>query len=36
MRPITFPEETVLQPFHQHKVLRMEKIMDLCADYIDE
>ena len=31
MRTITFPVVTVLQPFHQHKVLRMEKIMDLCG-----
>ncbi len=31
MRPITFPEEAVLQPFRQNKVLRMEKIMDLCG-----
>lgn len=31
MRPITFPEETVLQPFHQHKVLRMEQILELCG-----
>lgn len=31
MRPITFPEEAVLQPFHQHKVLRMEQILELCG-----
>jgi hypothetical protein len=31
MRPIAFPEDEVLQPFRQHKVLRMEKIMDLCG-----
>ena len=31
MRPIAFPEETVLQPFRQHKVLRMEKLLELCG-----
>jgi hypothetical protein len=31
MRPITFPEEAVVQPFHRHRVLRMEQILEFCG-----